>query len=555
MKTHLEYFYNWEKNNPDSIFLKQPYGDNWHTLTYAQAGIEARKMVTVLNVMGLKKGDHIGILSKNCYHWILADLAISIGGFISVPFYASLPKAQLNEVILKSDIKLLFAGKLDNWGDKSDALPEDLRVIKFPHYKGNATIPIGNPWDELIKDKTPYNQNHLPSLNDIWTIVYTSGTTGSPKGVILPFKSIAILFKNEETYNTLGIHYLKEHSFFSFLPLNHLAERLIIEGGAFFTGGSIAFAQSIDTFMKNLQDIQPTIFFAVPRLWRKFQSGILLKISQNKLNILLKAPLVCSIVKKKIKKSLGLSNADIILTGAALTPKHIKQWYRKLDINLREVFGSSEACGGVTITPIGEVSDIGVGKPIEGVEFKIDSKTGEIIYKCEQLMTGYYKEPERTLKVLKDGWYHSGDKGFLDNNNNLHIIGRIKDEFKTEKGIYITPNPIEDMISKNELVEQVCVVGLTSPQPLALINLSGLAYNISNENIQKNLSELMNTVNHNLANNSKISSFVITKDTWNEENNMLTPTLKVKRNIIDENYMSKYIHWYNLADKVIWEKS
>ena len=219
------------------------------------------------------------------------------------------------------------------------------------------------------------------------------------------------------------------------------------------------------------------------------------------------------------------------------------------------MFGSSEACGGVTITPIGEVSDIGVGKPIEGVEFKIDSKTGEIIYKCEQLMTGYYNEPERTLKVLKDGWYHSGDKGFLDKNNNLHVIGRIKDEFKTEKGIYITPNPIEDMISKNELIEQVCVVGLTSPQPLALINLSDLAHDISNENIQNNLAELLITVNQELANHSKISSFVITKETWNEKNNMLTPTLKVKRNIIDENYMSKYIYWYNLADKVIWDKS
>ena len=175
MKTHLEYFYHWEKNAPNREFLKQPFSELWRTLTYSQSGEQARKLVTVLKDLGLKKGDHVGILSKNCYHWILADLAISMGGFISVPFYASLPKKQLNEVVLKSNIKLLFVGKLDSWDDKSNALPQTLKVIKFPHYNGNATIPIGDPWDELIKNKTPYNQDHLPSLNDIWTIVYTSG--------------------------------------------------------------------------------------------------------------------------------------------------------------------------------------------------------------------------------------------------------------------------------------------------------------------------------------------------------------------------------------------
>jgi len=553
LKTHLEYFYSWEQNTPDNLFLKQPYGNTWHTLTYKEAGIEARKMVAVLQKMGLQKGDHIGILSKNCYHWILADLAISIGGFISVPFYASLPKAQLKEVIEKSDIKLLFAGKLDHWGDKATALPETLKVIRFPHYKGNAKIEIGESWNDLIENTTPFNESPIPALEDVWTIVFTSGTTGSPKGVILPYGNKAILFDNEETYNTLGIHDLKEHTFFSFLPLNHVGERLVIEGAAFFTGGCIAFAESIDTFMKNLQDIQPTVFFAVPRIWSKFQSGILSKISQNKLNLLLKTPLVSNLIKNKLKKALGLSKAEIILTGAAITPKHIKQWYRKLDINLREVFGATEACGGVTITPIGEFSDEGVGKPIKGVEFKIDDQTGEVIYQCEQLMTGYYKDPEKTALVIKDGWYHSGDKGFFDEMNNLHIIGRINDAFKTEKGIYITPNPIESNILKNELIEQVCVVGLTAPQPLALINLSELTNDMSNDDIQNNLFGLIEKINQELANHTKIACMVITKTEWNEENDLLTPTLKVKRNKIDEQYMHHYTQWVNNEQKVIWE--
>ncbi len=549
----LEYFYHWEKNHPDKVFLKQPKGDQWKTLTYKEAGQEARKMVTALKEMGLQKGDHIGLLSKNCYHWILADIAISMGGFVSVPYYASLPKAQLNEVILKSDIKLLFVGKLDSWDDKSDALTDNLKVIKFPHYDGNAIIPLGKSWDELVDQHQPFQENYIPELTDIWTILFTSGTTGTPKGVMLTYKSIVVVFRDEEKYNTLGIHSLKEHAFLSFLPLNHVAERVVIEGAAIFTGGTIAFAESIDTFLKNLQDIQPTVFFAVPRIWNKFQSGILAKVSQKKLNTLLSIPIISLLIKKKLKKALGLSRAEIVLTGAALTPKHLKQWYRKLDINLREVFGATEACGAVTITPLGEVSDIGVGKAIPGIEFKIDSKTGEVIYRSEQLMTGYYKESEKTAEILKDGWYYSGDKGFIDNDKNLNIIGRVKDAFKTDKGKYVTPNPIESNFSKNELIEQVCVVGLSIPQPIALINLSEIGLETNKQEIETQFEGLIKKVNQELANFEKVSTMVIIKNPWTEDNELLTPTLKVRRNKIDEKYMKHYSSWHENNSTLIWK--
>ena len=553
MKTPIEYFYHWEKETPENVFLKQPFGNKWTTMTFAETANEARKLVTALNEIGLKKGDHIGILSKNCYHWIITDIAITMGGFISVPFYASLPKDQLNEVILKSDIKLLFIGKLDSWGNKGEALPKTLKTITFPHYEGNAKVNIGVTWKELVTNKKPFSENFIPKLDDTWTILFTSGTTGSPKGVMLPFKSIAAVFRDEERYNTLGIHQLKEHTFFSFLPLNHVAERLAIEGAAFFTGGSISFAESIDTFIKNLQDIQPTVFFAVPRIWSKFQMGVLDKLSQKKLNALLKTPFISNVIKKKLKKALGLSNAEIVLTGAALTPVHLKQWYRKIDINLREVFGATEACGAITVTPLGEISDIGVGKAIQGIDIKIDEKNGEVIYRSDQLMTGYYKEEEKTKEILQDGWYYSGDKGFIDEHKNLNIIGRVKDAFKTEKGIYITPNPIENSLSKNELIEQVCVAGLTSPQPIALINLSEIAEGSNNKQIAENLTEQLKNTNQKLSNHSKVECIVITNELWTEENHILTPTLKVKRNKIDEKYMNKYKDWYNQKEPIIWE--
>ena len=553
MKTPIEYFYHWEKETPENVFLKQPFGDTWKHMTFAETANEARKLVTVLNEMGLKSGDHIGILSKNCYHWIITDIAITMGGFISVPFYASLPKDQLNEVIVKSDIKLLFIGKLDTWGNKIEALPKNLKTISFPHYEGNANINVGEEWTDLIKNKKPFTENFIPKLDDTWTVLFTSGTTGSPKGVMLPFKSIAAVFRDEERYNTLGIHKLKEHTFFSFLPLNHVAERLAIEGAAFFTGGSISFAESIDTFIKNLQDIQPTVFFAVPRIWSKFQMGVLEKVSQKKLNTLLKTPIVSGLIKKKLKKALGLSKAEIVLTGAALTPVHLKQWYRKIDINLREVFGATEACGAITVTPLGESSDIGVGKAIKGIDIKIDTENGEVIYRSDQLMTGYYKEEDKTKEILQNGWYFSGDKGFIDEHQNLNIIGRVKDAFKTEKGIYITPNPIENSLSKNELLEQICVAGLTSPQPIALVNLSEISKGSSKDQINENLTNHLKKTNTELANHTKVQCIVITKEIWTEDNNILTPTLKVKRNKIDEKYMNKYKDWYNKKQLIIWE--
>ena len=472
MKSPIAYFLEWEKKTPNQVFLRQPKGKTWKEITYKETAIEVRKMLQVLKDMGLKKGDHIGILSKNCYHWIIADLAISLGGYISVPYYASLPKDQLKEVIEKSDIKLLFAGKLDEWGNKGEALHDELKVIKFPHYEGNATVDVGEEWEALMKDKNEAKDYTLPELDELWTILFTSGTTGSPKGVMLNYRNVAVVFRDEEKYNTLGVNELKEFRFFSFLPLNHVAERIVIEGAALYKGGSISFGESIDTFVDNLKDTQPTVFFAVPRIWSKFQSGIFGKIKPEVVNTLLSVPLISSFFRAKLKVALGLAEAKIVLTGAALTPVHLKKWYRKLGLNLREVYGATEACGAVTLTPKDELSDVNVGKPIAGSKIKIDESTGEIIYFSEQNMQGYYKDPEKTAEILKDGWIYSGDKGRIDENGSLHIVGRVKDAFKTEKGKYITPNPIEENLLKSDLLEQACVVGLTTPQPIALVNLS-----------------------------------------------------------------------------------
>ncbi|MEO1654372.1 MAG: AMP-binding protein, partial [Bacteroidota bacterium] len=178
--TLIEYFYHYEVSKANEVMFRQPKGDQWKTVTFAQAGQEARRMATALKSMGLEKGDKVAIYSKNCYHWIMADLAIMIGGFVSVPLYASLPRPQFEVVLKKSDAKAVFVGKLDGWGDRAEAVPEGMQIIRFPHYEGNAQVSQGQAWEELIAQHEPQSENFVPDPESLWTILFTSGTTGSP---------------------------------------------------------------------------------------------------------------------------------------------------------------------------------------------------------------------------------------------------------------------------------------------------------------------------------------------------------------------------------------
>ena len=553
LKTQLEYFYQWERETPDKVFLRQPFGNTWKTTTFAEAGQKARRMAAALHGLGLKKGEHIGILSKNCDYWILADLAIMIGGYVSVPFYANLSKEQMAEVLEKSDTKGLFAGKLDEWEGVSQGIPQDMPVIRFPHYEGNAPVTRGSDWEELEAAHEPVQGNPLPDLKDPWTILFTSGTTGSPKGVVHDYENVALIIRSEVLGNTMKVLVTPDPTFFSFLPLNHIAERTAVELGAFMSGGSLSFAESLDTFARNLQDTQPTLFFAVPRIWTKFYLGVLSKMPQAKLDRYLRIPILSSLVKKKIKKSLGLSRASLILTGASITPENIKQWFRKLGINLREVYGMTENFGGFTMMPEFNHKPHTVGKPIPFAEGKIAPESGEILMKMPWMMKGYYREPEKTAEVLVDGWLHTGDKGAIDEEGYFKIIGRVKDAFKTSKGKFIVPTTLEDKFSENEYIEQICVAGLGIPQPVALINLSEIALAESKEKVTENLKAQLEAVNQILHGHEVISTIIIANEAWSAENNLLTPTLKIRRGAIDERYMNLYRDWHEHNDNIIWE--
>ena len=548
-------FYDWEEKHKDKPFLRQPFGDEWEVYTWGQVGLMARKLATGLKSLGLPKGSHIGLMSKNCREWIIADLAIIMAGFVSVPFFPNLKSHEIKNLLEFGDVKALFMGKVENWDEIKNGINNEIPVIAFPHYKGNSKIDRGYQWNDFINQFEAQKENYHPNIDDIWTIIFTSGTTGNPKGVILTFginQNTDIMYTKE--YNPLGVDFEGNNSFFSYLPMNHIAERIAIEFTSFKNGGVISFTESIDTFIKNLSDVQPSVFFGVPRIYTKFQLGILSKFNQKKLDLLLSIPFLSSLIKKKIQKSLGLSNAKVIVSGAAAMQVAQRNWFRKIGINITIGYGMTENCAITTQIPGTNFNKPGsVGTVQPNVEIKIDEETEEVLMRGPYVMAGYYNDIETTNKTIKNGWLHTGDKGKIDADGHLYITGRVKDTFKTSKGEFIDPAKIEAKFGEVEYFGQMCVVGLGVPQPIMLVNISDLGKKLEKEELIEKLENKLESVNSTLFNYLRISTIVICKDEWTPQNEILTPTMKIKRGNVDKMYMSKYDEWHHTNEKVIWE--
>lgn len=547
-KTFLDYLYHWEKTKPNDVYLKQPFGDTYRDLTWAEAGDQVRRMANFLKSQKLPEKSNIGLVSKNCAEWILADLAIMMAGHISVPFYPTLTGDQINHVLKHSECKFLFVGKIDKYHELKPGIPEGVNCISFPVYNPDKTH---LQWNDILKTNDPLEVNFHPDLDDIFTIIYTSGTTGNPKGVMMPYRSMS-----EGIYNTRHLTKLNTGvcRFFSYLPLSHIAERNVVEAGSIFSGGTVYFAESLASFAENLRVASPTHFLAVPRIWTKFQLGILAKMPQKNLNVLLKIPVVKNIIKKKITAGLGLSDAVLILTGAAPMPITLIKWFRRLGITIQEVYGMSENLGAVCMMPIDNIKDGSVGKVFPNMEVKIDPDNGEILTRSPWNMYGYFKEPEMTDDTIdKEGFIHTGDVGELDAEGFLKITGRVKEMYKTSKGEYVAPAQIELGFADNEMIEQICVVGQLLPQPIALVNLSPIGLQENKEVVTAALAKNLEELNPKLKSYEKIRKVVVLSEAWSEENNCLTPTLKIKRIVIEKKFDNQFQTWYDHPDTIVWE--
>lgn len=551
--TLVDKIYELKNNSPDEIFLRQPVGKQWKEFTFHEVVSEALRMVTAMKSIGLQKGDKVGIYSKNCYEWIISEIAIMLGGYIMVPYYANLVGDALKEVILLSEIKFIFVGKLENWKQAKDAIPRDLPMVRFSHYKGNAIVESGIEWSEFVKGHKTDQENFKPQINDIWAIFYTSGTTGIPKGAMMQYAAPAnLMFEQDKKHNSFNLITPGKNTFLSYLPLNHIAEQVLIIVGGIYNEGQISFVESLESFSKNLADVQPSIFLAVPRIWTKFKQGILVKIPENKLETLLKIPIVSTLIKKKIKKSLGLSNSKLVASGASALPSDTISWFQKIGIYIQEAYGLTETMGVVVFDPIDDMRLGKTGRRLEEGQMKIDPQNEEILVKNNWMFAGYYKDKNLTKACFtEDGYYRTGDTGELDKDDFLIVKGRVKDSFKTTKGKFIVPIPIEDLFAGNSLIEMLCLVGLGMPQPMLLIKLSELSSNMNNDDIKNSLNKTLDTVNNKLHGYQRIEKIICIKEEWSLNNEKLTPTLKIKRNVIHESYKNKYKEWYDHKEKII----
>lgn len=530
MLSPLAAFYKAVEEQPNRVYLRQPINSVYQELTWGDVERLARNMAYQLAQLGIDKGDKVALWSKNCAQWIIADLAIMMAGAVSVPLYPGQSKNNVHYVLEHSEAKLLFVGKHDNDQDVIDSIPEGFKTIGFPYYSGDVT----HQWDELVNQPADDGfKPHMAHLDEVMTLVYTSGTTGQPKGAVHTHKAFAFAANNFVEH--VGIK--SSDRAISFLPLAHVAERMIVEGQSFYGWFSVSFVESLDSFAENIVSVKPTLFFAVPRLWSKFQEGILSKIGgQKKLDKLLKIPFISGLVKSKIKKGLGLDQARLSGCGASPMPKALLEWFDRIDLPVMEGYGMTEnLCYGTLSLP-GQRSIGAVGKPFFQNEIKI-SDQGEILFKSPALMQGYYKDEEKTKEAFLDGYYRTGDKGEIDEQGFLRITGRVKELFKTTKGKYIAPAPIEGLLVSHESIEQACVMGSGRNQPLAVIELSETARGSNKAELTASISAHLEAVNAQLEHHERLDCIVITQLPWTVESGLITPTLKVRRESVEERYL------------------
>lgn len=542
----LDVFYEREARHPRQRFLVQPIGGGQvETLTWADVGHQARCAAHWLRARELPQGSHIALISKNCAHWIIADLAIWMAGHVSVPLYPNLTADSVNQVLTHSESVLAFIGKLDDWPGMSVGVPADLPTISLPlHPPGEFDF----SWDDLQKS-SPIQDDPRPAAEQLATIIYTSGTTGLPKGVMHSFANLG--FATTHGTQLFGLN--ENDRLLSYLPLCHVAERMFVELASIYTGQTVFFAESLDTFITDLQRARPTAMFGVPRIWTKFQMGVYGKIPAKRLDFLLGLPFIGKRVGHKVLAGLGLDALRVALSGAAPVPQTLLSWYQKLGLDVLEVYGMTESCGYSHICLPGQYKQGWIGRPCPEVEVRID-ESGEVLVRSQANMLGYFKEPQKTAETLtEDGFLRTGDKGEQDAEGRLRLTGRLKEIFKTSKGKYVAPAPIENRLAVHSRIEQVCVVGDGLSAPLGLCVLSTVNQDEGRASLHSSLEKLLEEVNAVLDKHERLRRLVVVKDSWAVENGFLTPTLKIKRNVIEDTYGARFEEWSARSEAVLWQ--
>ena len=546
----LQLLYRWERERSERLFMTQPLaGGAVREWTWGQTAGQVRRMATYLKAQDWPPGTPVAILSRNCAWWIMADLAIWMSGHVTVPIYPSMKPQSVRQIMEHSGARACFLGATDFQETVAAGIPPGVSCVRFP----TSALNDWPTWDVLTSANNPMAGYPVRPPDDLATIIYTSGTTGTPKGVMHSFANIAYDAKTLD--NLIGL--TEKERFISYLPLAHIVERAGLEGSALNLGCQVFFSAGIETFLADLNRAQPTIFLSVPRLWLKIQQGVFAKMSRERLDRLLRIPILNLAVKRRILRRLGLSSVTHAASGAAPLPPEIITWYRKLGLNLLEGYGMTETL--ITHLPTPDSMRPGyVGAAIPGVEAKL-SENSELLIRSPMNMLGYYRDPEGTRAIFtEDGFIRTGDVAHIESDGQLKIVGRVKEQFKTSKGKYVAPAPIESQFMANPMVEACCLMGTGMPRPFAVVVLSEevtqrTADSRQKAEIESSLLKLMDAINKELDPHEQVSFVAAVRGPWTIGNDAMTPTMKIKRGVLESRYQAFIDDWNRQSRPVVWE--
>ena len=550
VKSILDYIYEHEAATPGLVYLTQPVGDGKVVdYTWGEMLSQSRRMASYLQGLGLAPGSTIGMLSKNCAHFIMAELAIWMAGYATVAIFPTESATIIRYVLEHSDARLLFVGKLDGWELQQPGVPDGLPRIALPL----APAGSGAPWNEIVASQMPIAGKPARRDDDLAMLIYTSGSTGQPKGVMHSFGGIT---RTAETIAAEAVNAADER-YLSYLPLAHVTERAYLSCTTLVAGGHIFFVERLETFVADLQRARPTFFISVPRLWLKFQQGVFAKIPARKLDLLLRVPILGKAIGRKILANLGLDQVRLAGSGSAPIPPELIVWYRRLGLFLLEGYGMSEDFALSHLSRPDRNAPGCVGVPYPGVQVRIGEQ-GDVQIKSPGRMMGYYKRPDLDAdSFTEDGYFRTGDLGEIRPDGLLKVTGRLKELFKTAKGKYVAPAPIENMLNNHPMIELSLVSGVGQPAAYGLVILAeDLRAHLQDAavraRIEAELATLLNDVNSKLSCYEQLQMLVISPDVWSIENGKLTPTMKIRRSAIEASASEKMPGWYAAGHPIVW---
>jgi long-chain acyl-CoA synthetase len=519
-----------------------------HELTWSEYQNLIGQTALSLKKLGLGKGSRIAIHANTCLEWLLIDFASQLIQAITIPIYGSSTATEVNYILRDSQADLLFTDQSQSQViEKNDRLKN---IINFG----------SNEWEKfLAKSQTEhfdYHQKMKFKKTDLVTIVYTSGTTGLPKGVCLTHEQV-----QSEVLEAFGWALSSRDTTLSFLPLSHILGRVEV-WAHLYLGSTLALAEKIEKLKDHLEEVQPTLLVSVPRIYEKFYDTILsqmesigpkrkvfywaLEIGQQvsefrlanrkvPIDLALKNKVADELVFSKIRKLFG-GKLRFAISGGAPLSKEIAEFFYFCGILILEGYGLTETTAAITVNRDHDYKLGTVGKPIGDVKIKIASD-GEILVKSKKVMTGYHELPDETAAAFDDGWFKTGDIGKILPSGELIITDRKKDLIKTSGGKYVAPQKLEALLKENLLISQALVFGDQKKFIVALLQVDlNVNKNLEVSKVQEMIRSQVTKVNTQLASFESIKKFEITFDSWTVESGELTPSLKLKRKKIIEQY-------------------